>query len=98
MSKVLNIIYSVSLGLNCHDISNSFKLYKTNDLKAIELFSDNFDIIEEILFKLKIRNKSFRILELPYKFKKRIHGKTKRNLFKFILTFITTLYKLRFSK
>ena len=98
MSKLLNIVYSKSLGLNCKDVSNSFKLYRTKDLKSIDLLSDNFDIIEEILYKLKLRKKRFRILELPYKFKNRVHGETKRDLLKFILTFIATLYRLKFLR
>ena len=98
MSKLLNVIYSKFLGLNCKDVSNSFKLYNTKDLMSLDLHSENFDIIEEILYKLKLRKKRFRILELPYKFKNRVHGETKRDLFKFILTFITTLYRLKFLK
>lgn len=53
MSKVVNIVYSKFLHLNCYDVSNSFKLYNSALLKEIHLVSKNFDIIEEILVKLK---------------------------------------------
>jgi dolichol-phosphate mannosyltransferase len=98
MSLVLNIIYAVVLGLRCKDVSNSFKLYKTEDLKKINLYCNNFDIVEEILFKLKRLHKKLIIKELPFTFKKRMFGETKRNLVFFILSYIVTLVRLRFSK
>src|SRR3989338_6105423 len=98
MSRMVNIIYSVVLNLNCYDVSNSFKLYKANDLKKLNLFRDNFDIVEEILFKLKKNNKNLKIKEVPFTFNQRMFGKTKRNLFVFMLTYLYTLTKLRFGK
>lgn len=98
MSMTLNVIYSVVLNLNCKDVSNSFKLYRTKDLKDLHLTCDNFDIVEEILFKLKRVKKVLDIKEVPFAFKKRMFGETKRNLVLFIITYFFTLLKLRFSK
>ncbi len=98
MSWVVNFIYSKVLNLNCKDVSNSFKLYKSDLLKKLNLYCDNFDIVEEILFKLKKRNKDLKIKEIPFTFKKRMFGKTKRNLLIFIIFYIFTLLKLRFGK
>lgn len=98
MSRVVNLIYSLVLNLNCNDVSNSFKLYQLKDLKELKLFCNNFDIVEEILFKLKRYNKNLRIKEVPFTFNQRIFGKTKRNLFIFMLTYVFTLIKLRLSK
>lgn len=98
MSHILNFIYSLVLNLNCKDVSNSFKLYKTDALKRLNLKCNNFDVVEEILFKLKKANRNLIIKELPFTFKARMFGKTKRNLVLFIGTFIYTLLKLRFSK
>lgn len=98
MSLVVNIVYSIVLNLNCKDVSNSFKLYKTSDIKSLNLKCDNFDIVEEILFRLKRNLKDLKIKEIPYVFKKRMFGNTKRNLFLFMLSYVFTLLKLRFSK
>lgn len=98
MSLVVNVVYSFVLGLNCKDVSNSFKLYITSDIKEINLRCDNFDIVEEILFRLKRNKSDLKIKEIPYVFKKRMFGNTKRNLFLFMLSYIFTLLKLRFSK
>lgn len=98
MSLMLNLVYSLVLNLNCRDTSNSFKLYKSKDVQNITLTSNNFEIVEEILFKIKKQNKNLKIKEIPFTFDKRMFGKTKRNLFVFILTYLYTLVKLRFGK
>jgi dolichol-phosphate mannosyltransferase len=97
MSRILNWTYSLVLGLRCKDVSNSFKLYRTDWLKELVLVCDNFDIIEEILFKLSRKHRDIRILEVPFSFKKRMFGQTKRNLVLFILGYLVTMVKLRFS-
>ncbi len=98
MSLVVNILYSVILNIKCKDISNSFKLYKTADLKDLKLNCNNFDVVEEIIFKLKKKKGNLNIKELPFLFKKRMFGSTKRNLFLFFLSYIVTIIKLRFGK
>ncbi len=97
MSRVLNWTYLLVLGLKCKDVSNSFKVYRAADLKALTLKCENFDIIEEILFKIVRRQPWTRIVEIPFSFKKRMFGETKRNLFAFILTYVFTMIRLRLS-
>ncbi|MGD0279708.1 MAG: glycosyltransferase [Smithella sp.] len=98
MSWMVNVIYSMVLNLKCKDVSNSFKLYKGESLKKLHLYCNNFDIVEEILFKLKKINGNLKIKEVPFSFKKRMFGETKRNLFLFMISYIFTLLKLRFGK
>lgn len=98
MSFIVNKLYSLVLNLNVKDVSNSFKLYKSSNLKNLSLECANFDIVEEILYKCKINYPAIKIIELPYTFKKRMYGQTKRNLIIFIFTFTLTLIKLRFNK
>ncbi len=97
MSRILNLIYRLVLGLKCHDVSNSFKLYQADQLKSIDLYCANFDVVEEILFKLN-RKYKVKIKEIPFTFKKRMFGDTKRNLLVFMFTYFFTLIKLRFGK
>lgn len=102
MSRAVNMIYSLVLGIRCKDISNSFKLYDGDLLRSLTLKSKNFDIVEEIMVKMRRRKKKERAgfvwLELPYTFKERMFGHTKRNLFVFIFSYLFTLLKLRFSR
>ena len=58
---------------------------------------NKFDIVEEIIYKIVRHNENLTIIEIPYSFEKRIFGKTKRNIFLFMLTFLVTLIKLFLS-
>ena len=97
MSRILNISYSVILGLKYRDVSNSFKIYNAELIKPLSLKCNNFDVVEEILVKIN-RNREINFIEVPFSFKKRMFGKTKRNLFRFIVTYIYTLIKLWLMK
>lgn len=96
MSKIVNWGYAFALNINCKDVSNSFKLYDGNMLRKISLSCNNFDIVEEILYKIIKENPGLKIKELPFSFKQRMFGETKRNLLKFIFTYVFTLIRLRF--
>ena len=98
MSLLVNIIYALVLNLRCKDVSNSFKLYRAPLLKDLQLHCKNFDIVEEILFKIKKRHPAVRIAEIPFTFKKRMFGNTKRSLVLFIFSFMVTLLRLRFGR
>jgi dolichol-phosphate mannosyltransferase len=98
MSRALNISYSLVFGINAKDISNSFKLYNADVFNKINLVSSNFDIIQEILIKARRNKVSLSILEVPYTFKQRMFGRTKRNLLLFMLGYFITMIKLRLSR
>jgi len=98
MSWFVNIGYRVVLGLKCKDVSNSFKLYPGDELRDLKLRCNNFDIVEEVLVRLIRRNRNLRILEIPFTFKKRMFGQTKRNLFAFVFSYTITLFRLRFRR
>lgn len=97
MSRIVNWSFSWVLNLPCKDVSNSFKVYRGEQLKAIKLTCNNFDIVEEILIKLRRNNPHIQFKEVPFVFKKRLFGETKRNLFAFMLTYLFTIIKLRFK-
>jgi len=94
LSWMVNVAFRFFLKIKVKDISNSLKIYRTKDIKEIELESDNFDIVEEILIKLCLKNKGYRIKEVPITFRKRKEGKSKRKLGRFILSYIYTIKKL----
>lgn len=94
MSRILNWVYAVTLNLPCQDVSNSFKLYRAELIQGMRLDCRHFDIVEEILVKCAVLRKDLRIQEVPFVFKTRMFGTTKRDLFLFILTFGVTLCRL----
>jgi len=98
LSKIVNFIYALVLRLGCKDVSNSFKLYPAGMIKKLDLYANNFDIIEEILFKIKKNHKHLRIKEVPFTFKQRMFGHTKRNLLSFSFSYLFSLLRLKFGK
>lgn len=98
MSRVLNWTYRVFLGIAIHDCSNSFRLYRSTLIKNIPLACTNFDIVQEILIKITKSAPGAKIIEIPTTFKKRLFGKTKRNLPIFIAGYVFTMIKLKLNK
>ena len=101
LSRVLNIIFRVCLGLKGKDLSTDFRMYDTAQLKQIKLESQYFDIVEEILLKLELNkpNKGkLRIGETPIYFDKRINGESKRDMGKFIIGYLKTIIRLTWMR
>jgi len=94
MSLMVNVVFRLVLGLKCHDVSNSFRLYRGDDFRGLRLECDHFDIVEEILVKLTTLHPGYRVKEVASCFEKRKAGKTKRNLFTFALGYGITLLRM----
>jgi dolichol-phosphate mannosyltransferase len=94
MSYILNVTYRVLFNIKAKDVSNSFRMYKTEQLQLLTLECNNFDIVEEIIIKLSLYVSSFKLYEVPIFFDQRKHGESKRDLGKFILTYIVTIKRL----
>lgn len=94
MSHVVNYLFRIFLGLKCFDVSNSFRLYRGDELRALRLKCHHFDIVEEILVKLVFSHRDYRVKEVPSVFEKRKAGKTKRVLLFFAIGYFVTLLRL----
>ena len=66
-------------------------------MKAITLTCDNFDIVEELLFRVHqhVGKEGFRLHEVPDYFHERELGTSKRQLGPFIASYLVTLARLR---
>ena len=98
MSWALNLTYRLVFGIKAKDISNSYRMYRTNEIQRLKLECDNFDIVEEILIKLNCMIDGFSVKEVPICFSKRDKGESKRDLFKFILSYLKTMKRLKSIK
>lgn len=94
MSWIVNVCFRLALGLKVKDISDSFRIYNAADVKALKLNCNNFDLVEEIIIKLSVIHKDYRIREVPITFNKRMYGESKRDLVKFAFSYISTIVKL----
>lgn len=73
MSKILNTVFRVCLGIKAKDISTDYRMYHTLELKQVDLVCKNYDVLEEVLVKLRLnKNGKFIIGEVPIRFEKRI--------------------------
>lgn len=94
MSRILNLVYKLVFRLPVDDVSDSFRMYKTEQLKRLDLQCQNFDIVEEILVLLNVYYENFRIKEIPIVFNERQYGESKRDLLKFVFSYVETMYML----
>ena len=95
MSYVLNVTYRLMFGIKVKDVSDSYRMYRTEQVRSLELECDNFDIVEEILIKLSMSRKGYDIKEVPIYFEERKAGVSKRKLGRFILSYIATIRRLK---
>ncbi|CAM8619871.1 glycosyltransferase [Candidatus Planktophila dulcis] len=98
MSRVLNLIFGLVLGIKVRDISTNFKIYRSEILQELELKCDKFDILEELLFAIRRKQGEIRIKEIPDHFHNRELGESKRKLGPFVIGYILTLIRLRLIK
>jgi len=96
MSRLLNMVFTVTFKISCSDISNSYKLYNATLLKGIALKRQNFDIIQEMFIKLQRNKPNLQIIELPCEFHKRHAGYTKREYIKYVYSYIATIVSLKY--
>jgi dolichol-phosphate mannosyltransferase len=95
MSLFLNAVYRLLLGLQPQDLSNSFRVYRGQQLRSLSLESTNFEIVEEILVALVWGPAHAKVTEVPITFEKRNAGESKRRLPSFILSYLRSLPRLR---
>ena len=95
MSRALNLLYKYAFQLSVADVSNSFRLYKGDQLRSLRLVSSNFDIVEEILIRLVSGATHSSVIEVPMTFEQRKAGVSKRNLPAFMLSYMGSIMKMR---
>ena len=100
MSHMLNFAFRVCLGISAKDISTDYRMYYTKQLKQVELTCVNYDVLQEVLLKLKLNKEDhrLRIGEAPIYFQKRLYGESKRQLAKFIISYMKTITRLTWMR
>lgn len=94
MSKILNTSFRFAMGIKAKDLSTDFRMYHTDQIKNVFLTCKNYDILQEILIKLKINKRDLIIQEVPIEFNKRMFGESKRSLLEFVFSYIKTIMKI----
>lgn len=92
LSILLNRVYAAVLDVPYRDLSSGFRLYKSDSVKDIvgHLTGRDFDILLEVL--LKMHCAGYEIMEIPFHYYPRNHGKSSARIFKFGISYLKTLY------
>ena len=94
MSKLLNFVMRLSVGVRARDISTSYRLYRSEQLKKVLLRRNNYDVLQEVILRLKMNKPDLKIAEVPIEFNKRMYGESKRQLLTFIRGYIVTVFNI----
>jgi len=92
LSIILNVVYTKALSLPLKDISSGFRLYRASALRGLDLRSNDFDALEEIL--IKCYAMGYRIVEIPFRYVPRATGKSKVKLLQFGVSYLKTLLRM----
>jgi glycosyltransferase involved in cell wall biosynthesis len=92
LSIILNRMFCFILSLPYRDISSGYRCYNRKVLEHVNITSRDFDALEEIL--IKAYQQGFRIVEVPFHYKPRVHGQSHVKLFHFGVSFSKTLWKM----
>lgn len=98
MSHILNTFFRICLGIKAKDISTDYRMYRTEQLKKVELENVNYDVLQEVLLRLKQNKPNLKIEEVPISFQKRIYGESKRRLIPFIIGYVKSLFRFTFMR
>ena len=94
MSHILNSVMRSILGLKTKDISGGYRLYDAKQLKAIKIASENFEMQQEILARMKANNRNIKIGETPIVFEQRLNGTSTRRLMLYIWCYIKNIFRI----
>ncbi len=95
LSRILNAVFGVALGMRVRDLSSGFRMYRREALSGLQLNSRDFDVLEEIL--CLQQRAGFRIRELAYHYKPREAGASHARILKFGVAYLRTLGRLVLS-
>lgn len=92
LSIILNNFYTWVLQMPYKDISSGFRIYDKKIFSEINLASNGFALLEELL--VKIHCNGWRIIEVPFDYSPRKVGKSNVKLFKFACSYLVTLINM----
>lgn len=92
LSAILNRTFSAVLGLKLRDVSSGFRMYHRKQVATLDLQGRDFDVLEEILVKIKINGGQ--IKEVPFYYRYRHSGESHAKLWKFGWAYARTLLRM----
>jgi dolichol-phosphate mannosyltransferase len=93
LSRLLNAVVRLTLGLSIRDSSSGFRLYRREALDGAPLSAENFSIQQESLAHLLARGG--RAAEIPFCYEPRLGGTSKARILAFGISYLRLLARLR---
>jgi dolichol-phosphate mannosyltransferase len=92
MSKLLNKFMGRLLSMPVKDLSSGYRLYRRSVIKELQLVSQDFNVLIELLAKLYL--KGYQVLEVPFFYKPRGEGRSKASLVRFARSYLRSGWRL----
>lgn len=96
ISKIMNLIFSRGLDLDVHDMSSSYRLYRSHVIKNLTTQNKGYDILQEILVRILLEGYSIKEIPLKYRSKDAAYKRMLQFGFDYLKTF-GRLWKIRNS-
>ena len=92
LSRVLNRVFAVGLGVPLRDLSSGFRLYRAGALDMRTVAARDFDVLPEIV--VKAYTEGWRVKEIPFRYEPRVHGSSNARIIPFGLAYARTFRAL----
>ena len=92
LSRTLNLFFKWGLALPVKDLSSGFRLYRADIVRNVGFNSKSFEVLEEIL--IRAYADGWRVLEIPFTYFPRQHGRSNAQVFRFGLRLLRTFIKM----
>lgn len=93
LSQLLSLICRLFIGLRTLDCSSGFRVYRTEVLRGLTLDDQDFSILLSVL--TQIEKDQRRIIEVPFAYYERQHGRSHVDYFRFALSYFRSLVRCR---
>jgi dolichol-phosphate mannosyltransferase len=93
LSRLLNSITRLGLGLPARDASSGYRLYRRSSVSGLPIEARDFSVQQEVLG--RVLAAGGRHLEVPFSYRPRIGGESKASLVKFASSYLKMFLLLR---
>jgi dolichol-phosphate mannosyltransferase len=93
LSRALNFTSRLLFGLSVADTSSGYRLYRSEVIQRLPLEASQFDVLIELL--VKVKRAGGRFAEVPFQYRNREDGVSKARLLSFGVAYLRTLLHLR---
>jgi len=92
LSRILNRVFALGLGVPLRDLSSGFRLYRTSVLDMRAVTARDFDVLPEIV--VRAYTEGWRVKEIPFRYEPRAHGSSNARIIPFGLAYARTFRRL----